>query len=388
MTGQYPHTHGIVVNDQHIKSNAIPLAEVLRDGGYSTAYIGKWHIDGHGRSTCVPPERRLGFEFWRGFECTHDYNDSYYDDTEGVRHRWQGYDAFAQTREAQEYIRERTGGQPFALFLSWGPPHDPYDTAPAEYRSLFSADRIELRPNVPDEAGQEARRILCGYYAHGTALDAAFGKLLNTLDETGLAENTIVIFTSDHGDMLRSHGSPSAKQQPWEESIRVPFLIRMPGKRTPRTVSFPIDAPDIMPTILSLCGLSIPETVQGTDCSQLITDEKASFQDAAAYLSNYFCFHSWRPAIGGKEWRGLRTERHTYVIDHDGSWLLYDNMDDAAQQRNLIGEPDFKQVQKSLHETLLRRMEVVGDAFEPGMSYISRFDIPFDEEKNDIPIKW
>ena len=157
MTGQYPHTHGMIVNDQAIRSDAVPFAAALANAGYDTGYIGKWHIGGRGRSARIPPEERLGFQYWRGYECTHDYNDSFYDDTAGTRHRWEGYDAFAQTDAGCEYLRDHGGERPFALFLSWGPPHNPYGTAPQEYRDLYPPDAVRLPPNVPEDRADEAR---------------------------------------------------------------------------------------------------------------------------------------------------------------------------------------------------------------------------------------
>jgi len=226
MTGQYPLTHGVFVNDVDIVSDAVPLAECFDRAGYRTAYIGKWHIDGHGRDTFVPPARRLGFRFWRGYECTHSYNESPYYADDPTPRRWPGYDAECQTDLAVDCLRELGAGQsPFLLMLSWGPPHAPYHTAPTEYRSRFSPEQIQLSPNVPDEVAEQSRRDLSGYYAHIAALDDCFGRLLQTLAEEGLSDNTIVVFTSDHGDMLGSHGMWK-KQSPWDESQRIPFLLR------------------------------------------------------------------------------------------------------------------------------------------------------------------
>ena len=187
------------------------IAQAVRQAGYDTGYIGKWHLLGsasgyENRAAFIPRERRLGFDFWKAMECTHEYNASYYYADENVKLRWEGYDAFAQTREAQHYIRGHAQGKPFCLFLSWGPPHNPYQTAPQKYRDLFKDEDMILRPNVPAANAAAAKKDLAGYYAHIAALDDALGDLLGTLKETGLEEDTIFVFTSDHGDMLYSHG--------------------------------------------------------------------------------------------------------------------------------------------------------------------------------------
>ena len=259
LTGQYPLTHGVFLNDVPLRSEATTLAEVYQRSGYQTAYIGKWHLDGNQRSAFIPRERRQGFEFWKVLSCTHAYNNSFYYGDENVREKWDGYDAIAQTREAEQYIRDHADGPPFALVLSWGPPHDPYGTAPQKYQDLFQPDRLALRPNVPEADRAKARAALAGYYAHIAALDDCVGAILRTVQDAGIEQDTIFVFTSDHGDMLFSHGGQN-KQQPWDESIRVPFLLRYPALlgTEGRTIDLPINTPDIMPTLLGLSGIASP----------------------------------------------------------------------------------------------------------------------------------
>lgn len=104
MTGQRPLTHGVFLNDVQLPEKAVTIAEVMAGSGYATGFIGKWHLDGRGRSAFTPPERRQGFEFWRALECTHNYNKSFYYGDSPERQTWEGYDAFAQTRVARQYI--------------------------------------------------------------------------------------------------------------------------------------------------------------------------------------------------------------------------------------------------------------------------------------------
>ena len=257
ITGQYPLSHGVFLNDVCLGTNAVSLAQAFSRAGYRTGCIGKWHLDGHGRSNFIPRERRQGFDFWRVLECTHAYNKSSYFGDENVRQQWDGYDAIAQTREAQSYIRERAGHGPFLLVLSWGPPHDPYMTAPDKYAAMYQPDKLKLRPNVPADGVEEVRKKQCGYYAHCSALDDCVGQLWSTLRETGLEKDTIFVFTSDHGDMLGSHGR-FHKQVPHDEAILVPLLIQWP-KLAARDVTAPIGTPDLMPTLLGL-GKTFPRT--------------------------------------------------------------------------------------------------------------------------------
>lgn len=373
MTGVYPHRHHLMVNDQClIERYPGPfLGECLREGGYQTAYIGKWHLDGHGRQACVPPGRRLGFDGWQGFECCHDYRQSYYYAGSDPRpHRWPGgFDADAQTDEACRFLRGGRDGRPFALVLSWGPPHNPFGAAPESFARLFDPATIQLAPNVPPEQAERARQELAGYYAYGAALDAALGRLLATLAATGLDRNTIVVFTSDHGDMLGSQGL-FRKQKPWAESIRVPLLVRIPGV-APRRERAPVDAPDLMPTLLALCGLAVPGSVQGRDFSRTLLHGEPSGIDAAL-LALYVPFHEWSYDNGGRELRGLYTGDWTYVRTLEGPWLLYDNQQDPAQQHNLIHEPSRAGQVAELDARLTARLHEVGDDFAPGRDIIRR----------------
>ncbi|MFW6151736.1 MAG: sulfatase [Verrucomicrobiota bacterium] len=373
MTGVYPNRHRMMVNDQCLYRlyDGPFLAECLRDAGYQTAYIGKWHIDGNGRNAFVPPERRLGFDWWKGFECTHDYQSSYYySGDDPIPHKWQGYDAAAQTDEACRYINEEAGNDPFALFLSWGPPHNPFGSAPAEFEAMYDPAKIQLPANVSEEIANEARRQLAGYYAHCSALDAAFGRLLDTLSSTGRDQDTIVIFTSDHGDMLGSQGQ-FRKQRPWAESIRVPLLVRYPGGAGGGTDNTPVNAPDLMPTILSLCDAPVPEEVQGHDFSRTIKDGTPS-QIKDALLALYLPFHEWRYDNGGREYRGLHTTRHTYVRSLQGPWMLYDNVNDPLQLQNLVDDSNHAALVAELDARLTIRLSEVGDDFASGAEIIER----------------
>ncbi|MEC8892878.1 MAG: sulfatase-like hydrolase/transferase, partial [Candidatus Poribacteria bacterium] len=142
LTGQFPLTHGVFVNDVHLDNSTVSIAQAFKQGGYQTSYIGKWHVDGHGRSNYIPPERRQGFEDWKVLECTHNYNQSaYYSGNSDQKLFWDGYDAIDQTKAAEDYIRQhRNSDQPFLLMLSWGGPHAPYQTAPEEYRELYQPE--------------------------------------------------------------------------------------------------------------------------------------------------------------------------------------------------------------------------------------------------------
>lgn len=386
LTGQRPLTHGVFVNDRPMEPKGQTLGEAFKAGGYQTAWIGKWHVDGRGRSAFIPPERRRDFEYWRVMECTHDYLNSHYYGDGPEMLTWNGYDAEAQTTEAQNFLRGRDTARPFAMFLSWGPPHDPFHAIPARYKDLYEPANFVLRGNIAPPLHPAARDALHGYYAHCSALDECFGRLLATLHELHLEQDTIVVFTSDHGEMAYSQSSFAHKQQPWQESIRVPLLIRVPGIGAGRRLDL-IDAPDLMPTLLSLCGLPTPPSAEGIDLSQSVTAGD-QHPGRAVVLSNYFCFHEWVPMRGAREFRGIYTGQYTYVRDRSGPWLLFDNVADPYQLRELSRASKWRDLRDSLDARLDCELAAIGDEFLPGEELLRRWGYDLDPTTGDLAIKF
>jgi arylsulfatase A-like enzyme len=380
ITGQYPLTNGVYVNDVPLEPKEVTLGEAFRQAGYQTGYIGKWHLYGspdgwHGRwQAYVPPEKRLGFDYWKAAECSHDYNHSfYYSGTDQTRQFWSGYDAQAQTDDACRFIREHSRQtRPYFLVLSWGPPHFPLHTAPERYQALYRDKEIHLRPNVPESHKAQATASLRGYYAHIAALDDCFRQLLDTLQATGTADDTIVVWTSDHGDMMESQGL-SYKLYPWEESIRVPLLIRYPRRsgRKGRVCAFPVNSPDVMPTLLGFSGLPIPPGVQGIDYSRPRPTSHLGVPTSSAFLNLPVPLTS-ALSYGIAEYRGVRNERYTYVRSIHGPWLLYDNHHDPYQIYNLCGQQRAQEIQATLEAELSLWLEKLGDRFLPASDYLRR----------------
>ena len=385
LTGQHPLTHGLFMNDVQLDTTATTITEVLAEKGYQTGYIGKWHLDGRGRSSFTPPgARRQGFQYWKALECSHNYNKSaYYAGDSPEMKLWDGYDAIAQAEDAQQYIRNHAQDeQPFFLFISWGTPHAPYRTAPQEYLDMYDPKEMQLHPNVPPEMDSMVRVDLAGYYAHCTALDDQIANILQTLEETGTSDNTIILFTSDHGDLLGSHRAYK-KQQPYEESIRVPMLIRHPQVLSGEYSAL-MNSYDIMPTLLGLSDTQIPASVEGYDFSDYLT-EQLPLPDTTTLISCVQPFGQWnRFDRGGKEYRGIVTLRYTYTRDLNGPWLLFDNQRDPYQMNNLIDQPEYADLRKNLDSLLIEKLEEQGDDFRPGMEYIHKWGYAVDA-KETVP---
>ncbi|MEX2443725.1 MAG: sulfatase [Alkalispirochaeta sp.] len=394
LTGKKPLSHGVFTNDVLLDPSLPSIGSTFKEAGYRTAYVGKWHVHAGGRSAPIPRHERMGFDYWKVLECTHDYlNSKYYSQDETTLSTWDRYDAYAQTDDLIGYLETtKDDERPFCAVLSWGPPHAPppyaatsaYDQYPPELEGTYNANDLTLRPNVPPEIAPIARELLAGYYTHCTALDNAFGKIMAYLSDHALMDDTIVVFTSDHGDLLGSHGLYK-KQSPFAEAIDVPFLIHVPGAPPAVRDQIILEPEDIMPSLLSLCGVPIPDTVEGVDLSAEILGD-AEPRRRGALIALYVANGQWREGrdggplnIYGREYRGIRTERYTYVVDLDGPWLLFDNVADPYQLSNIVNHPEVKAIQRDLSDLLFLRLELMDDAFESGASYLSRWGYVVDE---------
>lgn len=382
MTGQRPTTNGMFLNDAHLSDTAVTIARVLDAAGYDTGYVGKWHLNGRGRLSFIPPENQQGFTYWKACECTHNYNHSiYFDGADPMRRAWPGYDAFAQTNDVCQYLRAHAkDGKAFALFLSWGPPHNPYQTAPADFRKRYDPATLQLRPNVPPELAEKTKKDLAGYYAHCTALDRCIGQIWQTLRDCGLESNTILVFTADHGDMLGSHGM-ERKQKPWDEALRVPMIWHFPGKlgAAGKRIDGLISSEDLMPTLLGLCDVKIPESVEGLNYAPYLVGGQNPNPDNAALITCVAPFGEWSRKAGGREFRGLRTAHFTYVRDLHGPWLLYDDEKDPYQQQNLVGNKSASAEQSQLDALLNARLKQAKDAFLPADRYVAQWGYHVDK---------
>jgi arylsulfatase A-like enzyme len=237
---------------------------------------------------------------------------------------------------------------------------------------------------VPASDQATARRDLAGYYAHCTALDDCFGDLIRTLEETGLATNTIVVFTSDHGDMLGSQDQ-QRKQRPWEESARVPMLFHLPPSFAvpPRHLTATINTEDVMPTLLRLCDLPVPNSVEGFDFSTAIRGG-ADPSGGATVIRCIAPFGEFVRRRGGREYRAVRTVTHTYVRDLNGPWLLYDNEADPYQLNNRVGKSDAAVLQASLEALLKKKLSEQHDEFLPGPEYVKKWHYKVDENETVV----
>jgi len=391
MTGKYTTSNGMVINELRINPNQRCFGHVLTDSGYHTGYIGKWHLYanqlGHHedpKNSFVPRgPHRLGFDgYWAAYNFHHIYYNTYYH-TESPEKIFYGpgvYEPDAQTDFAINFIdghQKQSPEKPFALFLSWGPPHDPWgnDNTPAKFRKMFKDTPFPNPPNYQAENDpyadnwgrlnskeraqlEEWRR---NYYAMTSSLDANLDRLLKALEKHNLAEDTIVVFTSDHGEMFGAHGR-RAKNIFYEEAARIPFLLRYP-RQVPAggTSDACLGTVDVMPTLLSMMGLQCPKSAEGMDLSHCAAG-KAGPEPDAALMMICGATAAWQD---GHEWRAMRDKRFTYAVYRvDRSELLFDNVNDPYQQRNLAGDPKHAATVERFRGMLKQKMAGLGDAFE------------------------
>ncbi|OFE14276.1 hypothetical protein BA895_11765 [Humibacillus sp. DSM 29435] len=400
MTGQYPWANGVPFNVNSetapwgvgLRPDARCWSDVLADDGYRLGYVGKWHLTpptpadeqfGEGRrddgkvwDAWTPPAQRHGFSFWYSHGCCDRHLEPHYWRTETPHDspiQIEQWSAEHETDVAIDFLRVAAWSldeapQPFALMVSLNPPHQPFDEVPDRYLPPYadlSPAELLTRPNVDldSETGRQAGEIARHYYAAVTGVDEQVGRMLHELDLLGLADDTVVVFTSDHGMQLGSHDL-LYKNVPFEESARVPFVVRWPGHITPGHDGMLLGSVDVAPTLLGLLGLSeqIPDEVQGIDCSgALLGVDDARRPDFALYLG---------PARGNgdPDVRGLRTGTHKLVVEHrleSGLRVrLVDLVDDPYELVDVSARhPDLT---AQLLDELATALKKVGDPF-PGL---------------------
>lgn len=359
LTGKYSHKHGLVANDLRLRESEPTLAKLLKAEGYQTGFIGKWHLDGGQRDPgFVPPgPRRQGFDFWAACECRHaHFQPLWFRDTpEPIRSKQ--FEPAALTDVALEFIRNHRS-RPFFLVVSMGPPHDPYG-APPEYMQRYDPAKLTMRPNWKAGVPQAGRQQIAAYYAAITAIDDQVGRMMDALKDLALDQDTIVLFSSDHGDMLGSQGQ-RLKRKPWEESIRVPGILHYPARvKAGRQTDALLSHVDLAPTLLALCGAKVPRDMQGADLSEVVLGKTDRGPDSVF-------FQIFVPFAGDgtpHPWRGVRTPRYMYARTEKEPWVLYDLEKDPFEMTNLAKDPASDGLRKELEARLEKWMKATGDSW-------------------------
>jgi arylsulfatase A-like enzyme len=360
LTGKFAHAHAVPINDLRMVELEVTLGDVFSRAGYRTGFIGKWHLDGGKRLPgFIPPGlRRHGFQFWAANECDHTpFRSQYFRDTSAPIPITE-FEAKTWTDIAMEFLRD-TGGKNFFLEVAMGPPHPPY-AAPPDYVKRYDAAKLRMRANWVEGTKGGSRIDIATYYAMISAIDDQVGRLMQALKDLGLEENTMVLFTSDHGNMLGSHGLID-KQQPFEESIAIPGVLRFPQRIRPgRWLDAFFTHVDMGPTLLALCGLPVPREMQGTDISGELTGQKRS-EPHSAYFQVFAPYHI--PVVPFA-WRGVRNDRYMYARSKRQLWVLYDLHRDPYELKNLVDDPAARKIREQMEKELAEWMERSEDSWD------------------------
>jgi uncharacterized sulfatase len=417
ITGRQPFSLGLMRNWLRLPVGEATIAKAAKAHGYDTGYIGKWHLDewdgdprfGDALDALTPAgERRMGFDFWHANGCDHRHFEWRYATTDDRVVSGTGWQMDHETDVAIDYLRnthgERDPEKAFCLFLSWSPPHDLHRgsryvngngrqyVAPERYEAPYCRADLPVRANAQHDL---YRKHAPGYFGAVSALDDAVGRVLDALAELGLADDTIVALSADHGELLGSHRC-MIKDIWYEESIGIPFILRWPG-RVPAGRREPtlLGVPDVMPSLLGLMGCEVPAGRHGEDLSGLMLGHVPggerrvflSFDGASPFgLTRWDAF-----ANEGvdRSWRGVRTSRYTYValsrekygdarrfrqpLPEGAREILFDLENDPlqinpiyrgqAEHHVLDRGPDYDAVMDGLHRELAAWLRGLGDPF-------------------------
>lgn len=364
----------------------VPLwGEVLGQAGYETFFTGKWHNSedslrrsfkrvgpyGGGMYPSTPSDdlsadpytRPRPGNTWRPDDTSLSGHWRTMENGE-IRH---SSEIWAQAAIDFLSARSKETDDPFFMYVSFHAPHDPRQ-APKEFLDLYPLESIEIPPNflpkhpfdqgdsqirdevlAPFPRTEEAIRThLQEYYAILSHADAQIGRILDALDAAGEADNTVVVFSSDHGLAVGQHGL-MGKQSQYDHSIRMPLILRGPGLEAGRRIDAPVYLPSLYPTTCEMAGAAIPETVEFPSLLPLIRRDAESLHDAifGAYMDYQ---------------RMVRTERYKLIhYPHNGEVQLFDLRNDPWERYDLAENPTFAQIRKDLEARLRELQAEVGD---------------------------
>ena len=375
-TGRYPSSTGMFDNGYRCMHDPSALGYLLSQAGYRTGYIGKWHLMNGGSDAFIPPgETRLGFDqLWQAYNWNHDYNNGFYYQDTPERIPLSGYQPFAQTELVESFLRGNAQ-DPFALIVSYEVPHPPnsYAQCPKDRDYGIRERPIAIPHNREPELFRGSHKKdddwfekewysameerVHSYRIQTAAFDDAAGRILRVLEETGKAENTVVVVTADHGEMLYSHNRMQ-KRIFYEESLRVPFLVRWPGViRGNRSSDACMNTPDIMPTLLDLMRIPIPSGVEG---KSRVPDISAPPSDDYAFLQGM----SESSFFADEEWRGVRSAGYHYVRTRKPQQEFFFDLDiDPLQTYNHASRPECQDALAMMRAKLDNELVEHGDEF-------------------------
>ena len=390
MTGRYPAENGVVNLAIPMDPGEFTLTKAFKGAGYRTGYVGKWHLNGdHDQAFKFIPAgpKRVEIDDWHVWEDTNNHFHCYtFDPETGVKIPAKAWGPVDMTDQTIGLLGEyaKTPEQPWFLMLSYNPPHPPFNP-PEDDREANPVNMQKYRPNTQVGSPNGApfartadgfHKAMQGYLGGITGIDTEFGRLMQAVEDLKLVEDTIVVFTSDHGEMMGSQGK-GGKILPYAESNHVPFFVRYPGV-TPKAGSTDelLGAIDIYPTLCGLAGVAVPASCSGKDHSDLLKGKKAAgaervFLQGAPGRDNgtgaantrdkaFALDHTQQPPL---YYRGIRTKQYTYAVRETGRWLLFDNQADPYQMNNLVADAKHGEVMGRFDQEIAAWLRSTKDPF-------------------------
>ena len=375
VSGRYPQNTPVVTNNVPLDDRIITFAEILRRKGYSTGYAGKWHLDGSEKPQWGP-KRKFGFEdnrfmfnrgHWKKFEDT--ASGPRVGSSKKGKPSYDVGDADEYTF-ATDWLSDKAidflnthKGKPFCYMLSLPDPHGP-NTVRAPYDTWYDAVDVPIPPSVNKTAAQTPRwavrapkitadtirTLMPKYYGMVRCIDDNVGRILGALRRNGQIDNTLIVLTSDHGDLCGEHGRLN-KGVPYEGSARIPFLLRCPQKVPAGTiVKEALSCVDFLPTILSLMDVKTAGKEQGRDASPLFTGQKQEWEDLAFIRST-----------PGNMWLCAVSDRYKLVVSSEDDPWLFDLDKDPDELVNRVGDPALNETLRTFAEGIQRYCKKYND---------------------------
>lgn len=380
MTGEHAHSRLIPAIEWAMSPTERTLADEFNQNDYDTVYIGKWHLDGgHGRMGSArqcgrTPVRRSSqgrWQHWFGFELRNDPFDTCYfvdDDPEPRpldKYQTDGLFDIGIDYLSAKWDRKRN----FCMVVSVEPPHDPF-VAPPELQAEWEKRDITLPLNFEAKDEKTREKLLLDrkrYYAMVENLDANVGRMVSCLSNQGLAENTVIVFMSDHGELNGAHGL-SEKQYPYEESVGIPLIVHDPRcpARNGSVIEDPVCTEDLFPSILGLAGLTPKNHLPGINLAPLIHGGIPSL-DREGVMLEFVSEHRPNMPFYKEVWRGIRTKRFKYTVKGDKfggtPWQFFDLDNDPCELNNLLGNTQYQTEIIRLHGILAENIRQTEDPF-------------------------
>lgn len=372
MSGLYPQKTPVTANNIALDDSVITFAEILKRSGYATGYAGKWHLDGDGKPQWAP-KRKFGFAdnrfmfnrgHWKKFEDTADGPRVGSRNKKGPNYSLNGADKTTFSTDwlcdkAVDFI-DLNAGKPWCYVVNLPDPHGP-NTVRAPYDSMYDDVEVKLPPTFRRKPEQipkwgapanvkpaQLKKLMRTYYGMVKCIDDNVGKLIETLRDKKLLEDTIIVFTADHGDLCGEHGRLN-KGVPYEGSARIPFLMYCHGQIKPGTVvSEALSNVDFLPTVMSMVDVKFEHKVDGRDATQLFAGGSAEKWNDIAIIRS-----TGRPGRTGNAWLAAITQQYKLVFSTNEEPWLIDIENDPSELTNIFALPKHKPLIKRLTQELV-----------------------------------